>query len=70
VPGSPIISVQERRRAGLRSLTNIIRVVSREWRDWLHKGPSRPPWGGFKMHSNQKIEHHVISSSLSDLAGH
>jgi hypothetical protein len=39
VPGSPIISVQERRRRGQRSLTNIIRIVSREWRDWLHKGP-------------------------------
>jgi hypothetical protein len=45
VPGSPIISVQERRRRGQRSLTNIIRVVSREWRDWLHKGPSRPAMG-------------------------
>jgi hypothetical protein len=39
VPGSPIISVQERRRKGQRSLTNIIRVISREWRDWLHRGP-------------------------------
>ena len=36
-----IITVQERRRTGQRSLTNIIRIVSREWRDWLHKGPSR-----------------------------
>src|SRR6516165_6917117 len=44
-PGSPIISVQERRRTGQRSLTNIIRVVSREWRDWLHKGPSRSAMG-------------------------
>jgi hypothetical protein len=41
VPGSPIISVQERRIRGQRSLTSIIRVVSREWRDWLYKGPSR-----------------------------
>ena len=39
VPGTPIISVQERRRAGQRSLTNVISVVSREWRNWLHKGP-------------------------------
>jgi hypothetical protein len=45
VPGSPIISVQERRRRGQRSLTNIIRIVSREWRDWLHKGPSRSTMG-------------------------
>jgi len=45
VPNTPIISVQERRRTGQRSLTNIIRVVSREWRDWLHKGPSRSAMG-------------------------
>jgi hypothetical protein len=42
VPGCPIISVQERRRKGQRSLTNIIRIVSREWSDWLRKGPRRP----------------------------
>jgi hypothetical protein len=40
-----IITVQERRRRGQRSLTNIIRVVSREWRAWLHKGPSRSAMG-------------------------
>ena len=45
VPGSPIISVQERRRKGQRSLTNIIRIVSREWSDWLRKGPRRPATG-------------------------
>jgi hypothetical protein len=46
VPGSsPIISVQERRLRGQRSLTNVIRIVSREWLDWLHKGPSRPAMG-------------------------
>src|SRR5215471_10524920 len=42
VPGSTIISVQERRRKGQRSLTNIIRIVAREWRDWLRKGPRWP----------------------------
>jgi len=45
VPGSPIISVQERRRKGQRSLTNIIRIVAREWSDWLRKGPRRPATG-------------------------
>jgi hypothetical protein len=45
VPSSPIISVQERRRSGQRSLTNIIRIVSREWLNWLHKGPSRSAMG-------------------------
>ena len=45
MPGSPIISVQERRRKGQRSLTNIIRIVAREWSDWLRKGPRRPATG-------------------------
>jgi hypothetical protein len=36
-----IVTVQERRRRGQRSLTNIIRIVSRDWLNWLHKGPSR-----------------------------
>ena len=30
-----LIVVQERRRAGQRSLTNIVRVISQEWRTWL-----------------------------------
>jgi hypothetical protein len=37
--------VQERRRRGQRSLTNIIRIVSRDWLNWLHKGPSRSAIG-------------------------
>jgi hypothetical protein len=40
-----IITVQERRRRGQRSLTNIIRIVSHDWLNWLHKGPSRPAMG-------------------------
>jgi hypothetical protein len=41
-PGrTAIITVQERRLRGQRSLTNIIRIVSRDWLNWLHKGPSR-----------------------------
>jgi len=40
-----IITVQERRRRGQRSLTNIIRIVSCEWLNWLHKGPSRSAMG-------------------------
>jgi hypothetical protein len=45
VPGSPVISVQERRRRGQRSLTNIIRIINNEWLNWLHKGPSRSAMG-------------------------
>jgi hypothetical protein len=33
-----LVTVQERRRRGQRSLTNIIHIISREWRDWLAKG--------------------------------
>jgi hypothetical protein len=52
-----IITVQERRRRGQRSLTNIIRIVSRDWLNWLHKGPPR---SAMRVGSNgsQKIEHH------------
>jgi hypothetical protein len=45
VPGAPIISVQERRLRGQRSLTNIIRIINSEWLNWLHKGPSRSAMG-------------------------
>jgi hypothetical protein len=56
VPNTPIISVQERRRAGQRSLTNIITIVSREWRDWLHKGPRRATEGvGSNCTSSKKL---------------
>ena len=56
MPGTPIISVQERRRAGQRSLTNIIRIVSKEWSDWLHKGPRRPAVGvGSNCTSSKKL---------------
>jgi hypothetical protein len=54
VPRTPIISVQERRRAGQRSLTNVIRIVSREWRDWLHKGPQSAMGVGSKCTTAKK----------------
>jgi len=41
----PIIHVQERRRKGQRSLTNIIRIVLPAWSDWLRKGPRRAAEG-------------------------
>jgi hypothetical protein len=45
-PGrTAIITVQERRPRGQRSLTNIIRIVSCDWLNWLHKGPSRSAMG-------------------------
>jgi DNA-binding transcriptional ArsR family regulator len=33
-----LIDVRERRRRGLPSLTNVVRIVSAEWRLWLSKG--------------------------------
>jgi hypothetical protein len=62
VPGTPIISVQERRIRGQRSLTNIVRIVSREWRDWLRKGPTRtatgvPRWEGSKSSARPILVH-------------
>lgn len=33
-----LVSVQERRRAGQRSLTNVVTVISAEWRQWLRLG--------------------------------
>jgi hypothetical protein len=34
-----LVSIEERRRPGRqRNLTNVIRVISREWRAWLAKG--------------------------------
>jgi|SRR6516164_3336642 len=41
IPGQPIVVVQERRRRGQRSLTNVIRIVSKEWSTWLRRGPRR-----------------------------
>jgi hypothetical protein len=37
-----LIEVRERRRRGQKSLTNVIRIISKEWRLWLTRG------GGFK----------------------
>jgi hypothetical protein len=33
-----LLDVQERRRKGQRSLTNIVRIISKQWRRWLTKG--------------------------------
>src|SRR4051794_36946349 len=34
-----LVTVEERRREGRRNLSNVVRVVSREWRAWLARGP-------------------------------
>ena len=40
-----LVGVQERRQPGARSLPNVIRIVSAEWRSWLERGHKG---GGFK----------------------
>jgi len=42
-----LLDVDERRRPGRPSLTNVIKVASTEWRAWLARGP-RPKRGGGK----------------------
>lgn len=44
-----LIRVRERRRAGLKSLTNLISITCKEWRAWLRLGADRV----------QNSEHHV-----------
>src|SRR4051794_28108014 len=34
-----LLTVQERRRQGQKNLPNIVRIVSREWTQWLARGP-------------------------------
>jgi transposase len=46
-----LLAVQERRRPGDRSLTNIITMVSREWQTWLTRGPKG---GGSKFQTTLK----------------
>jgi len=41
-----LVTVQERRRRGQPSDTNIVRIVSREWQAWLERGPRG---GGLKF---------------------
>lgn len=41
-----LITVQERRRRGMASLTNVVRIVSREWTAWIDRRG-----GGFKKMS-------------------
>ncbi len=41
-----IVIVKERRRRGQPNLPNTVRIVSREWLDWIAKGPRRGGQGG------------------------
>lgn len=43
-----LVKVDERRRHRAPSLTNVITIVSREWKTWLERGPKRSKGEGFK----------------------
>ena len=36
-----LIRIEERRREGARNMTNLVTVVSSEWRTWIERGPRR-----------------------------
>ena len=38
-PRLGLLTVQERRRQGQKNLPNVVRIVSREWTQWLARGP-------------------------------
>lgn len=54
-----LISVRERRRAGLKSLTNVTVVVSNEWRAWLRLG------GGDRGSKPDHHGKHIFLDSVS-----
>jgi len=43
-----LITIQERRRQGQKNLPNVVRIVSREWLQWLKRGGQRSKPIGFK----------------------
>jgi hypothetical protein len=49
-PSRPLISVEERPQAGRKNLTNVVRILSREWLAWMRRAI------GFKKVNASKIE--------------
>lgn len=41
--GDGLLTVEERRREGAKNLTNVVRLLSREWLAWLRRGSRKPP---------------------------
>lgn len=50
------IKITERPRAGRKSLTNIVEIISPEWRVWLRRGPSRIGSNSLNLVSTTKIQ--------------
>lgn len=36
-----LVTIEERPRSGAKNLTNLVRILSPEWRTWLERGPKR-----------------------------
>lgn len=60
-----LISVDERKQRGAKHLTNVIRVLSREWAAWLARRSQRREVGESKVTPADKIR---FSSSLKEAA--
>jgi hypothetical protein len=59
-----LITKEERPRRGQKSLTNVIRIVSREWLAWIRRGPRRPIAGDrvsvSQPHGQQRPESEAV----------
>jgi hypothetical protein len=51
-----LITVQERRREGQKNLSNVVRVVSREWQLWIKQGGQRSAPHGSKSIGFKKTD--------------
>jgi hypothetical protein len=40
-----LVTIEERRRAGLPNLPNIVRIVCPEWKQWIARGRPAPEGG-------------------------
>lgn len=60
-----LVSIEERRRRGQASLTNLVRVVSREWKSWIDRGPKKNHHGyQVKKEGFSRKEEGVQNASL------
>jgi hypothetical protein len=46
------VKITERRQRGAKNLTNVVEIISAEWRDWIKRGPSAARGTGSKGFTN------------------
>jgi hypothetical protein len=63
------VMVEQRPVRGRRSLTNVVRVVSLEWRTWIKRGPSMARSIGFKTFYPTKIIDRKQEATNEELQG-